>query len=57
MFFDQTFMKYKQGNMTYIGETKKSCLDREGYGETTYSNGKVEKGIYINDHLVFKSNK
>ena len=57
MFVYQTFMKYKEGNILYIGETKKSSLAREGYGETTYSNGKVEKGIYINDHLELEYNQ
>ena len=53
MFVYQTFMKYKEGNKIYIGETRKSNLTREGYGETIYSNGKIEKGIYINDRSVF----
>ena len=57
MFVYQTFMKYKEGNILYIGETKKSSLAREGYGETTYSNGKIEKGIYINDHLELEYNQ
>ena len=56
MFVYQTFMKYKEGNKIYIGETKKNSLAREGYGETIYSNGQIEKGIYINDNLVFRVN-
>ena len=56
MFVYQTFMKYKEGNKIYIGETKKNSLAREGYGETIYSNGQIEKGIYINDNLVFRGN-
>ena len=52
IFVYQTFMKYKQGNTIYIGDTKVSSLKREGYGETIYSNGSIEKGIYINDKLV-----
>jgi hypothetical protein len=49
-------MKYKIGNKLYIGETKLDSNEREGYGETTYSNGKKEKGIYINDALVLRKN-
>ena len=56
MFVYQNFMKYKIGNRTYIGETKKASEEREGYGETTYSNGNKEKGIYINDALVLRKN-
>ena len=56
MFVYQTFMKYKLGNKKYIGETKLNSSEREGYGETTYSNGIKEKGIYINDSLVLKTN-
>ena len=56
MFVYQTFMKYKKGNRLYIGETKLSSEEREGYGETTYSNGNKEKGIYINDALVLRKN-
>ncbi len=56
-FVYQTFMKYKKGNIIYIGDTKISSLIREGYGETTYFNEYIEKGIYINDILVLnKSN-
>ena len=53
MFVYQTFMNYKLGNMTYIGETKESSTKREGYGETTYSSGYKEKGIYINNDLIY----
>ena len=56
MFVYQDFMKLKLGNMTYIGETKSNSTKREGYGETLYSNGKKEKGIYINNSLVLKKN-
>jgi hypothetical protein len=56
MFVYQDFMKLKLGNMLYIGETKVNSLKREGYGEAQYSNGKKEKGIYINDALVYKKN-
>ena len=52
MFIYQNFMKYKLRNMLYIGETKISSVEREGYGETSYSDGRKEKGIYINDVLV-----
>ena len=48
MFVYQTFMQYKLGNKIYIGDTQLSSTKREGYGETTYSDGNVEKGIYIN---------
>ena len=48
----QTFMRYKLGNIIYTGETKKDSIAREGYGETLYQNGKIERGIYINDSLV-----
>ena len=47
---------YKLGRKEYIGETKVSSTDREGYGETNYSNGAKEKGIYINDVLVLSKN-
>ena len=57
MFVYQTFMKYKLENKIYIGETKSNSTKREGYGETFYSNGKIEKGIYIDDKLVLKYNK
>ena len=57
MFVYQNFMKYKIGNILYIGETKKASKKREGYGETIYSNGTKEKGIYINDALVLRKNK
>ena len=56
MFVYQNFMKYKIGNILYIGETKKASKEREGYGETIYSNGTKEKGIYINDALVLRKN-
>ena len=39
-----------------IGETKINSIKREGYGETQYSNGKKEKGIYINDALIYRKN-
>ena len=52
----QTFMKYKKGNKIYIGETKKNSLTREGYGETIYSNGQIEKGKYKDDNLEFLDN-
>ena len=51
MFVYQDFMNYKLGNRTYLGETKISSTKREGYGETNYSDGHQEKGIYINDNL------
>ena len=56
MFVYQTFMNYKLGNLTYIGETKLSSTKREGYGETSLSGGNKEKGIYINDVLIYRSN-
>ena len=56
MFVYQDFMKYKLGNIIYIGDTKINSTHREGYGETTYSSGKKEKGIYINNVLVLKKN-
>jgi len=52
----QHFLKYKLGNKIYIGETKINSNAREGYGETVYPDGKIERGIYINDSLVFKKN-
>ena len=55
MFVYQNFMKYKLGNKEYTGETKFSSTDREGYGETNYSNGIKEEGIYINDSLVLSN--
>ena len=55
MFVYQNFIQYKLGNKIYTGETKISSTVREGYGETIDSNGNVEKGIYINDVLVYKS--
>ena len=55
-FVYRTFMKYRKGNKIYIGETKKNNLTREGYGETIYSNGQIEKGIYIDDNLEFQDN-
>ena len=56
MFVYQTFMKYKKGNIIYIGETRDNSLTREGYGETFYSNGQIERGIYIRNHLVLPAN-
>ena len=56
LFVYQTFMKYKYGKKIYIGETKVSSLDREGYGETSFSDGIIEKGIYIDDILEFEIN-
>ena len=56
MFVYQTFLKFKNKNMVYIGETKLDSYSREGYGETIYSNGHKEKGIYINDALIFSKN-
>ena len=56
MFVYQDFLKFKLGNIVYIGDTKINSTKREGYGETTYSSGKTEKGIYIDDVLVLKSN-
>ena len=53
MFVYQTFMNYKLGNVIYTGETKVSSTKREGYGETSFSEGNVEKGIYINDVLEY----
>ena len=55
MFVYQTFMQYKLGNKIYIGDTQLSSTKREGYGETTYSDGNVEKGIYINDNLILNT--
>ena len=57
MFVYQNFMRFKLGNIIYTGETKVSSTTREGYGETIYSNGYIEKGIYINDKLVFSLNQ
>ena len=57
MFVYQDFMNYKLGNRSYLGETKISSTKREGYGETTFSNGNIEKGIYINDHLELNTNQ
>ena len=54
MFVYQNFLKFKEGEKIYIGETKIKSSSREGYGETIYPNGTIEKGIYINDHLVLK---
>ena len=56
MFVYQDFLNYKLHNMVYTGETKISSTEREGYGETTFEDGKIEKGIYINDHLELESN-
>ena len=56
MFVFQDFMKIKLGNRIYIGETPISSTKREGYGETSYSNGYEEKGIYINNSLVLNTN-
>ena len=53
MFVYQDFMKYKLGNKVYTGETKLNNTEREGYGETNYTYGAKEEGIYINDALVF----
>ena len=53
----QDFVKIKEGERIYIGETKIKSTEREGYGETIYPNGTIEKGIYINDHLVLKEKK
>ena len=50
----QTFLRYKLGNLIYTGETQKDSTAREGYGETVYPNGKIERGIYINDSLVLE---
>ena len=57
MFVYQDFMKIKNGDIIYVGETKISSIEREGYGETIYPDGTIEKGIYINDNLVFKAKK
>ena len=57
MFVYQTFMNYRLGNMTYIGETMESSTKREGYGETIFSSNNIEKGIYINDVLEYSYNK
>ena len=56
MFVYQTFMNYRLGNLTYIGETKENNTKREGYGETTLSSNNVERGIYINDVLEYNYN-
>ena len=50
----QTFLKYKLGNIIYTGGIKMGSNKREGYGETVYPNGKIERGIYINDSLVLE---
>ena len=57
MFVYQDFMKIKNEDKIYVGETKISSIEREGYGETIYPDGTIEKGIYINDNLVFKAKK
>ena len=57
MFVYQDFMKIKKRNIIYTGETKINSTEREGYGETIYPDGTIEKGIYINDNLVFKAKK
>ena len=54
MFVYQTFLRYKLGNKIYTGETKMNNTDREGYGETIFPDGKIERGIYINDILVLE---
>ena len=54
MFVYQTFLRYKLGNIIYTGETKMSSTKREGYGETIYPDGKVKRGIYINNILVLE---
>ena len=56
MFVYQSFLRYKLGNIIYTGETKMNSTDREGYGETVYTNGKIERGIYINNILVLEKN-
>ena len=56
MFVYQNFMIFKLGIRRYIGETKVSSTKREGYGETSYSNGEIKKGIYINDVLEYRTN-
>jgi len=56
MFAYQTFLTYKLENILYIGETKKNSSEREGYGETFYPDGKIERGIYINDMLALEKN-
>ena len=57
MFVYQTFLKYKLGNIIYTGETKMSSTEREGYGEIIYPDGKIKKGIFINNILVLEDNK
>ena len=52
----QTFLKYKIGNIIYTGETKMNSTDREGYGETVYPDGKIKRGIYINNIFVLEQN-
>ena len=56
MFVYQNFMIYKLGIRRYIGETKVSSTKREGYGETSYSNGEIKKGIYIDNVLEYRTN-
>ena len=56
MFVYQTFMNYRLGTKVYYGDTKLSSTRREGYGETTYSDGKTEKGIYIDDAFIYNYN-
>ena len=53
----QDFLKIKNGDIIYIGETKINRNEKEGYGETIYADGTIEKGIYINDTLVLKAKK
>ena len=57
MFVYQDFLKMKMGDIIYIGETKIDSNEREGYGETIWPDGTIEKGIYINDNLVLKAKK
>jgi len=56
MFVYQSFLRYKLGNIIYTGETKMNSTNREGYGETVYTNRKIERGIYINDMLALEKN-
>ena len=43
MFVYQDFMKIKTGDIIYTGETKLNSTEREGYGETIYPDGTIEK--------------
>ena len=48
-------MKYKLGDITYIGETRLNDTKREGYGETIYPDGTIEE-IPHGETFVFPKN-